>query len=42
MKQVDPLVKAGMGLGLADEEKMETVEERAPTEGLMGVEVVAQ
>src|SRR3970040_2733344 len=42
LKQVDPLIKVGMGVGLAGEKKMETVEERAPTEGLMGVEVVAQ
>src|SRR4029453_1412807 len=42
LKQVEPFIKGGMGLGLAGEKKMETVEERAPTEGLMGVKVVAQ
>ena len=31
-----------MRVGLADEEEVAVVEERAPAEGLMGVEIVAQ
>ena len=37
-----PFVKVGMGIGFADEEEIKAVEHGAATEGLVGVEVVAQ
>ena len=42
LEQVDPFVEGDVGLGLAHEDEMEIVEQRAPAHGLMGVDVVAQ
>jgi hypothetical protein len=42
LEEVDPLVKRGVGLRLADKQIVEAVEPRAAAEGLMGVEIVAQ
>src|ERR1035441_7586875 len=41
-QEVDPVVEGLVGVGLADEEEVAVVQERAPAEGLMGVEMVGQ
>jgi hypothetical protein len=41
-EEVDPVVEGLVRVGLADEQEVAVVQERAPTEGLMGVEIVAQ
>lgn len=42
LEQAHPVVEGLVGLGLADEEEMQIVQECAPTQRLMGVEVVAE
>jgi len=42
LQEVDPVVKGGMGIWLADKDEVEVVEQGASAKGLMGVEVIAQ
>jgi hypothetical protein len=42
LQQMDPLVEGGMGVGLADKDKVKAVQPGASTKGLVGIDVIAQ
>src|SRR5204862_8163527 len=42
LQKCDAIIEGGVGVGLADEDKVEVVQEGAPAKGLVGVNVVAQ